>query len=78
MGVSDVMRELVNAIECRLRGRSSPPMVGSLFSWKSLFTNRRTSDDWMDGHESVSQAVNLAGSILEMRGGGRGNVSSRS
>jgi len=22
-----------------------PPMVGSLFSWKSLFTKRRTSDD---------------------------------
>ena len=66
-GVSDVMRELVSATECRSRGRSSPPMVGSLFSWKSLFTNRRTSDDWMDGHESVSPAVNLAGSIQEMR-----------
>ena len=61
------MRELENARERRSEGRSSPPMVGSLFSWKSLFTNRRTSDDWMDGHESVSQAVNLAGSILEMR-----------
>ena len=66
-GVSDVTRELMKAIECMSRGRSSPPMVGSLFSWKSLFTNRRTSDDWMDGHESVSQAVNLARSIQEMR-----------
>ena len=24
---------------------NSPPMVGSLFSWKSLFTKRSTSDD---------------------------------
>lgn len=23
-------------------------MVGSLFSWKSLFTKRRTSEDWRD------------------------------
>ena len=66
-GVSDVMKELVNSIQCRSRGRSSPPMVGSLFSWKSLFTNLRTSDDWMNDHESVRQAVNLAGSIVEMR-----------
>jgi len=31
-----------------LVGRSNdsiPPIVGSLFSWKSLFTNRRTSED---------------------------------
>ena len=26
-------------------GRNVPPMVGSLFSWKSLLTNRRTRDD---------------------------------
>jgi hypothetical protein len=25
---------------------SLPPIVGSLFSWKSLFTNRRTSEDY--------------------------------
>jgi hypothetical protein len=25
---------------------SLPPIVGSLFSWKSLFTNRRTNEDY--------------------------------
>jgi hypothetical protein len=29
-----------------MRACSLPPIVGSLFSWKSLFTNRRTSDDY--------------------------------
>jgi len=24
-----------------------PPIVGSLFSWKSSFTNRRTSEDYV-------------------------------
>ena len=27
-------------------GHHIPPIVGSLFSWKSLFTNRRTKEDW--------------------------------
>ena len=52
-------------------------MVGSLFSWKSLFTNLRTSDDWMNDHESVRQAVNLAGSIVENEVRGRGNMRAR-
>ena len=29
-----------------LRMYNAPPMVGSLFSWKSLLTKRRTRDDW--------------------------------
>lgn len=31
-----------------------PPIVGSLFSWKSLFTNRRTRDDYLDDDNLVS------------------------
>ena len=32
--------------------RNVPPMVGSLFSWKSSFTNRSTSEDWFPQHVS--------------------------
>jgi hypothetical protein len=31
-----------------------PPIVGSLFSWKSLLTNRRTSEDYWKFRESAS------------------------
>jgi hypothetical protein len=31
-----------------------PPIVGSLFSWKSLFTNRSTSDDCNHGRRQHS------------------------
>lgn len=33
-----------------------PPIVGSLFSWKSLLTNRRTSEDY-DGAVSVERIM---------------------
>lgn len=33
-----------------------PPIVGSLFSWKSLFTKRITSEDYV----AISQCLHLA------------------
>lgn len=36
-----------------------PPMVGSLFSWKSLFTNRSTSEDY--GQQIVKLALTTFG-----------------
>ena len=37
------------------RRQDSPPIVGSLFSWKSLLTNRRTREDCGDGvrHDGI-------------------------
>ena len=41
-------KEVCNAMDGQVgvdEACSLPPIVGSLFSWKSLFTNRRTSED---------------------------------
>jgi hypothetical protein len=35
----------IGGYEMGCRGANVPPMVGSLFSWKSLFTKRITSED---------------------------------
>jgi hypothetical protein len=40
---------------------SLPPIVGSLFSWKSLFTNRRTNEDYsVTGQQIGSYDVEAA------------------
>jgi len=45
-GVSKISEGVVCGIVGRgVEGLSVPPIVGSLFSWKSLLTKRRTSDD---------------------------------
>ncbi len=38
------------------QGGDPPPMVGSLFSWKSLFTNRRTREDYRQVLASAATA----------------------
>lgn len=48
-----------------------PPMVGSLFSWKSLLTNRRTSDDCVpevacQSHVRIRKSI-VKGYVLELR-----------
>ncbi len=43
--------------EGRVRGDEVPPIVGSLFSWKSLFTKRSTRDDWNFGQRRLRKQV---------------------
>lgn len=47
----------------RLTKESLPPIVGSLFSWKSLLTNRRTREDCKQTDDLVSDLIR--GSVAE-------------
>lgn len=49
-----------------LRLEPVPPIVGSLFSWKSLFTNRRTSEDYTEV-STASMSVYGDGRYLSYR-----------
>ena len=57
-GVSKISEGVVCSVVGRGRGGveglSVPPIAGSLFSWKSLLTKRRTSDDCVGVFSSQS------------------------
>lgn len=50
----------------RVRENNVPPIVGSLFSWKSLLTKRRTSDDYI-AVTLISRCPNEGYSLGELR-----------
>lgn len=52
------MRDVEVRVGVRVDGAMNnvPPIVGSLFSWKSLLTNRKTREDCSNSNMSVIHA----------------------